>query len=702
MRFIPDTSDVDATGVLLSTRKTMHTLGIVHAPLNAASAVKAYSTLDNYDAEQGGFPLSLDAASTSKALAVTLGTNKSSMWFGTRADGTEALWIDQNGRSDSWVRCAPPTLTDNEAWTVEGRIASPPSTGNRRIFRFQTDGSLEITSAGILRFSQLTNPHNAASSLNTLIGTSGFDDWWYRVAVDGTALTVDVSNNGSDWVSAISATMAAAIDITTNSFFYPCLSNFTSSSYFRGQLVYSIIRDGGVTDPIAAEFTPGLFPAGNRADADAGVDTYGTSWALSKPTAASTDEPAVMLPGVKRFWLPGVTAEYISVPDSAGTSITGDIDLRARLSAADWSDGERTIIGKYVSSGNNRSYSMSVRGDGDLRLVWSEDGTGTLEAAQSTVDIATLIALDTMVWLRATLDVDNGASGNTTTFYYSTEDVESSSDVTTWSSLGTPVIQAGVTSIFDGTAPLELGSRLAGTNEIGNWDIQCIEVWNGIGGTLVERITALDASADASTFTSAVSSATVTINRASASTYHVAVVNANEGFLIGDGVNDFADVVGDDSITNFTAAAGLTATVVGRLHAGAASYCRLLSGADGSTSDGLRIAQSTTNPRLYTRLDDASAATSVGESGNNITYGDRFVFVGAHGSSDHEAYVDGVSVGTTTTAVGTWVSLNPVRLFANPSGAASAAAAEIHAIAVMTGRLSTCDVKSITAELASL
>lgn len=176
-------------------------------------------------------------------------------------------------------------------------------------------------------------------------------------------------------------------------------------------------------------------------------------------------------------WLSGVAGNYFSTPDSAAVSITGDVDIRARASLDDWTPvGDNTLIAKRVGTGNQRSFYFFVANTtGLLAFAWSPDGI-----AQTTISstVAPTVADGAILWARVTFDVDNGAAGSTGTFYTSMDGV-------TWTQLGAPVITAGVTSIFDGTAPVEVGSITLGSASLMTGKMYYGETRNGIGGAVV-------------------------------------------------------------------------------------------------------------------------------------------------------------------------------------------------------------------------
>ncbi|GII87695.1 hypothetical protein Ssi03_56850 [Sphaerisporangium siamense] len=81
--------------------------------------------------------------------------------------------------------------------------------------------------------------------------------------------------------------------------------------------------------------------------------------------------------------------------------------------------------------------------------------------------------------LRVTLDVNNGAAGRTTTFYYA------DTIAGPWTQLGDPVVTAGTTSIFDSTAGVELGDAADLTNSPVTGRFHGFELRSGISGSVV-------------------------------------------------------------------------------------------------------------------------------------------------------------------------------------------------------------------------
>ena len=166
--------------------------------------------------------------------------------------------------------------------------------------------------------------------------------------------------------------------------------------------------------------------------------------------------------------------DYVACPDTAALSVVGDIDLR--WDGDLWSYRRSTnLILKSESIGDQVSYGMLLSSTGLLQLFWSPTGVfGAAIVVSSTVGVPYPDCGRRA--LRATLDVDNGAAGNTVTFY------TSDTIAGTWTQLGDPVVTAGVTSIFNSTAPLFIGGTTVAPAPA---DVYAVQVRSGIGGTLV-------------------------------------------------------------------------------------------------------------------------------------------------------------------------------------------------------------------------
>lgn len=194
----------------------------------------------------------------------------------------------------------------------------------------------------------------------------------------------------------------------------------------------------------------------------------------------------------------GNSAGRATTPDSAALSITGDQDIRIDLETlsglsdvvpignvsgvtSSWTAGSFDLASKYDDNNAARSWTV-IDILGKLRYNWFPLGTvASARFAESTVALPA--PQQGRKALRITHDVDNGAGGTTITFY------TAPTMAGPWTVLGAPVVSAGTTSIFDGTAPLRFGgcpwntSYTYGAGPSATY--YAAELRNGINGTVV-------------------------------------------------------------------------------------------------------------------------------------------------------------------------------------------------------------------------
>jgi len=212
---------------------------------------------------------------------------------------------------------------------------------------------------------------------------------------------------------------------------------------------------------------------------------YGLEWGWQLTAGTRTDAGATTGTGVDLsavqtpcLVLPGTAGAYASTPDAAALDITADIDVRVHAALDDWTPAATQILAaKWTTVADQRSWAFGVNTDGTLLLEWSEDGTAATLGTESS-SVAPTVANGAKLWLRATLDVDNGAADADITFY-------TSADGVTWVQLGATQTNGATTSIFSSSAVLEIGSRVSGTVEPAAGRIFEAVVYDGIAGTAV-------------------------------------------------------------------------------------------------------------------------------------------------------------------------------------------------------------------------
>ena len=262
-------------------------------------------------------------------------------------------------------------------------------------------------------------------------------------------------------------------------------------------------------------------------------------------TADSNDPKYLAWSGENYLYLPGVASNYASAADSAALSITGDIDIRCKVAPDQWLEGS-WLITKSASTAD--AYSFSRGATGLLSLTWT-NAAGTVTSKNSTASYS--FTDGTTQWLRVTLDVDNGASGNDVKFFTST-------DGTNWTQLGATVTTAGTTDIRDTVAPLYVGVY-RGTDGPFSGKFYRAQVFNGINGTMVFDANFTDIASGADVNLYANTGQLVTINRSTTGKKAAAVVYPLWLF----GTDDYMEVA-DNSLIDFGATDSFTLFAVGR------------------------------------------------------------------------------------------------------------------------------------------
>lgn len=175
----------------------------------------------------------------------------------------------------------------------------------------------------------------------------------------------------------------------------------------------------------------------------------------------------------------GSNGNYFTTPDSVPLSITGanDLDMRWFGALNDWTPAaDSLLMGKWLSSGNQKSFYLKITATTGLpALIVTTDGINGITFAATAAPTVSDYAL---LGIRATLDVDNGASGKTATFY-------TSRDFINWTQLGNTVTFATAISLFDSTAPFTVNSIENGGFGTVNGYCRQAQLFSGINGTKV-------------------------------------------------------------------------------------------------------------------------------------------------------------------------------------------------------------------------
>lgn len=163
---------------------------------------------------------------------------------------------------------------------------------------------------------------------------------------------------------------------------------------------------------------------------------------------------------------------------TSALTITSDIDIAVDFEPRSWRD-EQMLCGIATTSTDNTdpkaSWSLYMDASGQLNMLWSpQPGTVT---ATSTV----AVPQSTRLAVRVTVDMDNGASGNTTTFY------TAPTIAGPWTQLGDTVVNTGTSSIGYNGGALCVGHVGSKSQRGINGSVYAFQLRSSIGGTLVSN-----------------------------------------------------------------------------------------------------------------------------------------------------------------------------------------------------------------------
>lgn len=228
-----------------------------------------------------------------------------------------------------------------------------------------------------------------------------------------------------------------------------------------------------------------------------------SAWAATLKGSISADQATganqpIHLPwsGTNYLWLSEVNGNYSTCPSSAALEITGDIDLRAKVSLLAYNAASTQALLAKDDSSTNRDYWLAISNAGNLLFVYSPDGT-TLRAASSSITLQSVLSVNVDVWLRATYNSSTGKVN----FYRSF-------DGSSWTAVGTEqTITSG--SIHTSSAPVRTAQ---GTTSVPGGKIYRQIIKSGIDGTTVYDADYTAVAEGATSFTESANGATVTIN----------------------------------------------------------------------------------------------------------------------------------------------------------------------------------------------
>lgn len=160
-----------------------------------------------------------------------------------------------------------------------------------------------------------------------------------------------------------------------------------------------------------------------------------------------------------------------------------DVDFRCRIRLDDYTPATlpRGIVEKRQDNSAGFSWEFAIKTDGKLQTILTTDGT-TSKGFDTTAPVS---ATDgTTIWLRTTIDTDNGASGTTVRTYQA---ADAEAEPTSWTQIGSDVTISPAVSIYNSTFPMSFGTAgvIGNAAGIGGYMLRAIQYTGIDSGTKI-------------------------------------------------------------------------------------------------------------------------------------------------------------------------------------------------------------------------
>ncbi len=179
--------------------------------------------------------------------------------------------------------------------------------------------------------------------------------------------------------------------------------------------------------------------------------------------------------------LPATAAHNVTTPSHASLDIVSDIELSGRITIDDLSPASQVAILSKMPGSGATGYRFRMETTSELDYAW---GDGAFSGdKRSTASLSSVgVVVGDKVWVKVTHDVDDGASDDSLTFWYSLDDTNIEAEVS-WTQLGNVKKHGSTTSISTNSQALQVGSHQNGTPWEGG--MYRVVAKDGIDGTVV-------------------------------------------------------------------------------------------------------------------------------------------------------------------------------------------------------------------------
>lgn len=404
----------------------------------------------------------------------------------------------------------------------------------------------------------------------------------------------------------------------------------------------------------------------------------------STTSADSNDARLLVWPGDNAgnyVYLPGVSPNRLTLPDSPAVSVTGDLEIIVHAAFDDWSLGNKVILDR--NNGTVVPYRLLL-GGGQPWFRFLNGGTFESHLCSTAVSFADGEA----GWIKVTLDVDNGAGAYEVKFY-------TSSDGNSWSQLGSTVTGGSTTTVNTTSVEMTIGSQRGGPLPA-TMKVYRLMVKDGIDGTTVLDVdTSLIGSGSATSF-AATTGQTVTINRSTSGRKSVAVVERVWLF----GTDDYMEVT-DNALLDFDASESLTVVAAHRVWNTQGTNDTLVAKKDNTTNttQGWSVSGgSSTALAVQSQIGDGAAGITATSS--NRVAGELTITAAVRDSAADTLTVyrnDTPGSAVTDTTTGSLSNSEAIRIARLSGAGAEYSDMELVGIAVFRRALSASEVAQVTA-----
>ena len=553
---------------------------------------------------------------------------------------------------------------------------------------------LYLGTDGTLRLSYSTDGSASAAATSTAstttIASNGDTLWFYAFA----------STAGTDFYYSTDSPSTAVADVSWTQLgttaggavsWVDVSAPIEIGAYNNGATLPSsdVIHRGFLYDgTIAAGTLVESFDASNVTAENFYNDNVADGWEVTRTDdRVDSNNPVVLLPkSDPYFYWPSVSGNYFSTPDIAGNSMTGQIDIQAKIKLPTLTPAASvSIVSKWLAA-PNRGWVFQITSANTLRFLYST--TGSNSATKNSGVLSTRYSDGDEFWVRFTCD-----SALPEYKFYTSDDGES------WVQFGGTV--ASAVDWTDVAADIEVGGNTSGTNELLDAgsvvrNVRVYDDYDG-AGSLVANFDVADAADSADTWTASTTGETWTINR-STSGFPISLVGDYGKILFG---GSHYLLVPNHPDLDYDASESLSALVQSKVSTHTAAGGRIIS-KEAAGLTGWTLFRYTTTEFISGRVDDGSTGIDVGETENAITYGTPAVAGLVWANADQETYIDGTSKDTASQAYASDAgSGGDMYLGGNPLIPKPLSQSEITRVTVVVSRLTDKEVSDISNQWAA-